>query len=473
MASSIQRRLFLFLLAPLSALLLAGTVAAYLTIRRAALDSLDRQLLAQAHAFAALTELDDGRLSFEYHEAEWRGERPAELSRIHYQAWLADGKPAFRSGAAGAADLPKAASGRAEPIFADFELPGVGAARSAQIDFAPRDEDAWSRRSRNPLIVTLVVAEETRALQALLARVRLAFAGVFAATLAAASAIAVFGLRKSLAPLAAVSEEVDRVTASTLGHRFAPTAVPAEIRPLCLKLNELLARLESSFEREKRFSNDAAHELRTPVAELKTLAEVALADPQPLPEEARAAFADALAVALQLQNIIEGLQVLARCESSQPLPVEEIDLALETAAIWETFAPRAAARGARGDLDLPRGLRCSANRPAAQAVLRNLLSNAAEYVPSGGGVRIRAAAQNGSFELQASNSAPDLDPADAERLFDRFWRKDAARSSPDHCGLGLSVAQAFAARLGWSLRAEISPDRTLTMTLRGPISSAS
>jgi len=103
-----------------------------------------------------------------------------------------------------------------------------------------------------------------------------------------------------------------------------------------------------------------------------------------------------------------------------------------------------------------------------RSILGNLFENAADYAPTGGEVQIRLQQNEAGVILRVANQAEGLDPADVAKLFDRFWRKEEARSGGRHFGLGLPLARMFAQAMGWTLTAAMDQQRQLEFTLTGP-----
>ena len=124
-----------------------------------------------------------------------------------------------------------------------------------------------------------------------------------------------FALKNGLKPLYSLGNKLASVDSSSLNHRFSKNDLPVELSPICDHLNELIGRLEDSFERERRFSGNLAHELRTPIAELKMMAEVTLRWPE---NETESHANETLDIAQQLQEIIESLLALSRYENGGP-----------------------------------------------------------------------------------------------------------------------------------------------------------
>ena len=151
-----------------------------------------------------------------------------------------------------------------------------------------------------------------------------------------------WGVRGGLAPLARLGESVAAVDSASLATRFPAEPLPDERRPIATRLNELLARLESAFARERRFTATAAHELHTPLAELRALADVNLTTPATETERAES-WRDALATTLRMESLALRLLELARAEDpARALHREPVALATAFAAAWQPWAARAA-----------------------------------------------------------------------------------------------------------------------------------
>jgi len=285
----------------------------------------------------------------------------------------------------------------------------------------------------------------------------------------AAAAIAIRRVvRSGLAPVNLIAEQAAAIEAHSLGKRFPADAMPAELHPICKRLNDLLARLEASFDRERRFNANVAHELRTPIAELRTLAEVNLQWPEDA-AATRQAFQEALQIALQMETLVTSLLAIVRCESGkQPLNREPVALAGLIETIWQPLAVRAAAKQFAVRVDLDRACQLHTDRAMLQSIVTNLLANAVAHTPPRGTVHIRLQQTVGEFTFTVANTTDNLTAQDIPHLFERFWRKDPARSDSQHSGLGLAVAQTFAQALGLRLGAQLIAADTLTLELAGP-----
>jgi two-component system sensor histidine kinase QseC len=243
--------------------------------------------------------------------------------------------------------------------------------------------------------------------------------------------------------------------------------MPMELLPICERLNDLLARLENSFTRERQFTADAAHELRTPIAELRSLSEVSLKWPDDA-EATDLAFQDALQIACKMETIILRLLALARSESGRQLIVlTDVSVAEMVEESWRSFSDRATENRLIVVREISSDLHLRTDHTLFEAIIANLFSNAVEYTPEGGTVRIWAGLQDSWVRLAVSNTVDHLAADDLPNLFERFWRKDAVRTPSEHTGLGLALSKAFAELLGYRLTAELT-DGTLTIALQGP-----
>ena len=213
---------------------------------------------------------------------------------------------------------------------------------------------------------------------------------------------------------------------------------------------------------------NVAHELRTPIAELHTLAEVAVRW-QHDPETLGTFFNDACQIASQMEVLVTTLLALARCQAGQlTVGSEHVVLAELVEDAWRNFSERAQERSLRVSLQIPGSAAVVTDRVLLSAIVANLLSNAVEYAPIGARVTCGAQADGGWTSLSVVNDNDTLTAADLPHLFEAFWRKDKARTSSAHCGLGLTLAAAYASALGGRINAAISEGQTLAMTLQLP-----
>jgi signal transduction histidine kinase len=345
----------------------------------------------------------------------------------------------------------------------NITLPSGRRGRAVQVRFRPQPADRTIVARAAP--VSLMVAMDRGEMDATLDSAALILVGVGSVLLLAMAVLVPTVLRRGLAPLDALAQQASGINAASLSTRFASDGLPGELAPISARLNDLLARLEASFERERRFSGDLAHELRTPIAELRSLAEVAMKWPDARPADTDR---EALAIALQLDGIVSRLLSLLRSERGELLVERRsIDLEAEIGRACNSVADRGLTRGLQLAPNVQAGSTAIVDAVLLRSILSNLLDNAVEYAPDNTEIEIDATGQGEQFAIRVSNHTGDLRPEDVPNLFDRFWRRSAARSDSSHSGLGLPIARAFAEAMDCTLTASVENGRVTFTLARG------
>jgi two-component system OmpR family sensor kinase len=220
--------------------------------------------------------------------------------------------------------------------------------------------------------------------------------------------------------------------------------VPDEIQPLVTALNGLLARLGGALERQREFIADAAHELRTPLTALRLqlqLAERARDDEARAQAHARLREGIARAV-----HLVEQLLVLARQDPDAPVEsAGPVDLGTLAMGVVEAHQPAAAARGLDLAVEAAEGVQITGDRAALRRLIDNLVDNAIRYTPSGRAT-VRVAREGGKVALEVEDTGPGIAEAERGRVFDRFYRGEAAAEGGS--GLGLAIVKRIAERHG-------------------------
>ena len=254
-----------------------------------------------------------------------------------------------------------------------------------------------------------------------------------------------------LAPLAGVAREVGRRAPDNLAPLDEASA-PREISPLIGALNALFDRLRTSLEQERRFTADAAHELRTPLAAVKTQAQVALG--ATADAERTRALANVVAGTDRASRLVEQLLVLARLDPQTALPPgQTVDLqALAQQGVAES-APAAAGKGIEVGLAPGAAAPVAGDAVLLAVLLRNLLDNAVRYTPPGGEVEVSVRPVDGGVSLTVVDNGPGIPEAERGQVFERFHR--VLGSGEAGSGLGLSIVRRIADlhRAGVSLEA--------------------
>jgi two-component system, OmpR family, sensor kinase len=276
--------------------------------------------------------------------------------------------------------------------------------------------------------------------------IRYTFYWIIPMALLLASAGGYFLARKSLAPVADMARQARGMGASHLSDRLEVSNPRDELGTLALSFNELLERLEKSFEQQRRFVADASHELRTPVAILQGEAEVTLSRPDRTPEEYRETLSILRDESRHLANIIEDLFTLTRADAGRyPPQLHELYLDELAADVLRRTRSLAISKGITLTSAIQPELPLQADEGLLRRMLLNLLDNAIKYTPSGGTVNIECVREGGEYILRVTDTGAGI-PADLQsRIFERFFRADKARSRTEGetsgAGLGLAIAR--------------------------------
>jgi len=272
--------------------------------------------------------------------------------------------------------------------------------------------------------------------------------------------------RRGIRQVERITQTARRIRSTTLDERIATDRLPSELEALGATFNEMLDRLQEAFERLSRFSADIAHELRTPIQNLRGGAEVALGRPRP-PEEYREVLASSLEECEGLTRLIESLLFLARAESPESqLDLESVDVARELESVRSFYDAAAAAAGvsltAGGAYALPARL----DRTLFQRAVANLVGNAIAATPRGGSVHLNAQAEPGGLCVEVTDTGTGIPAEKLPRVFDRFYRVDGSRTkSSGGSGLGLAIVKCIAEMHGGSIAISSVPGRGTRVTL--------
>lgn len=459
--SSLRGRLTVWLLVGTGLLLAAGGLALDLVIHARLLRDLDEHLAVKARSLIALVEQQEGRIWLELADT-MMPEFEAAKEADYFQIWSGDGSPVERSRSLGARHLPRAGIPVGRPLIRDLTLPDGRSGRLVEIRFHPRyeDDEEYARRGGLPapptggLEATIVVASSREELDAFLSSLHRILALALLALLAGTTLLVKLSLQVGLAPLDDLGHRLTAMHADSLRQGLDAKGAPAELLPLLLRFEELLARLQASLQREREFSAHLAHELRTPLAELRALADVALCWPDDSAQPAL--FEEVRDIGLQMERIVLNLLALARCDGGlQTVSTSEVPLRDAVESCWRPLARAAAERGIDVRMDIPVGLLVRTDREKLVLIVSNLLSNAVAYGVPGGRITCAATTAHGRLGLRVANPTASLEPDDLPRIFDRFWRKDPARSGGQHAGLGLTLVSALCGLLGLAVEARL------------------
>jgi heavy metal sensor kinase len=270
-----------------------------------------------------------------------------------------------------------------------------------------------------------------------------------------------------------MSAQAGRIGAENLDKRLAVKNSKDELGQLALSFNDLLDRLDQSFERQRRFVADASHELRTPVAILFGEADVTLAQSTRTTEEYRESLSILRGEARRLKHIVEDLFTLARADAGQhPLMLTDFYLDELVAECARNVRTLAGAKQLALHCETPREILIHADEALLRRMIMNLLDNAIKYTPSGGTVRICGGEKDSEYSISISDTGPGI-PAELQpRIFERFFRADKVRARAESdgggAGLGLSISQWIAGAHGGRIELTQSDENGSTFAVFFP-----
>lgn len=496
--NSIRLRTAALVAVGITVLLVQSGIALMLVIRAALTSQFDAALAARAEALRSLTRFDGVKVEMDFaSEAMPRfawDARPGRHSEVteYFVAWVSEGESwrvLERSESLRGRDWPGMTREERGAGTRDVTLPDGGVGRAVVAEFAPtaeHDEEAERGGEVAPAIARgvsalapvsaprarILVAMSLASLDRTLAAVGWSIVGV-GLTLALLSLLVVrWAVGRGLRPLSEMSRRVQALGPHSLAERFENGLLPTELRPIAEQLSALLVRLDEAFERERRFSAAASHELRTPIAELRMLLEVARSRPRS-GQEWHDTSGRALGVLERAQALCETLFRLSRAEA-RPDPSRSTTAVDVGVALAESAARAVALHG--GDERLVRvrcehGLNAWADPAAISIVLANLLDNALTHgaATADDPVIVDASAEAGRVRIDVANPAPGLGQDDLPRLFEPFWRKDDSRHDGRGFGLGLSVARALARAGGGEIHARLDATPRLVLSVDLPV----
>lgn len=423
-------------------------VVIYSVVRARLIEDVDGTMLVQARAVSSMVETRGDAVRFEFDEQQL----PEFRKHDYFQCWSTNGTTIVRSPSLSNKDLPRLAPSAQSPTRSNIRLPDGKAGRAVGIWFVPRPEDEGEERSAAPASpMLMVVARRTEKLDDTLETIAGLLVGVCGVAIVLSAGVMAWLIGRGMRPVDRLAARIAGIDGESLSERVEMGDAPKELTGVVQRLNELLGRLQAAFAREKAFASDVAHELRTPLAGLQAAMEVGTSRARSA-EEYQQIVTRCLRATRQMHAMVDNLLVLARAESSQ------LGLTSQTLAIkplleecWAMFADRAAERGLHLSWRVEENCELSADREKLRLVLHNLFDNAVCHADPNGGVTIEAAASEGRFRLEVSNSGSQISQAEASHVFERFWRGDASRAETGaHCGLGLTLVKRLVEAMGGS-----------------------
>lgn len=327
------------------------------------------------------------------------------------------------------------------PVF-DSEGQGGYSARSDRLGDGTRVVLVSRRHTAagRPILIRLAYSVEPIWLQ--LEQLLMAYLAALPVALACAGLAGFLLARRALEPLAKMTRRAEEITPDRLGERLPVGNPDDELGQLGRVFNSTLDRLESAFEQMRRFTADASHELRTPLTAMRSVGEVRLQRAASR-EEYRETIGSMLEEVNRLTRLVENLLAISRADSGQVQfhrqPISVMDLARESAAMLEVLVEEKAQHLV---LEGDEQAAVMGDRLILRQAIINILHNAIKFSPVNTSIRVSAARNGQDVQIRIADSGPGIAEEDREKIFQRFYRVDKARSSETGGnGLGLSIAQ--------------------------------
>jgi signal transduction histidine kinase len=260
-----------------------------------------------------------------------------------------------------------------------------------------------------------------------------------------------------LRPIGRITTVARDIQATDLSRRIKLSGPEDELKQLADTFDAMLARLDAAFAAQRQFIADASHELRNPLAIIRTNVDVALADPHADPDDLRHTITVVKRASDRMARLVDDLLALAR-RQEPTFEHEPVDLGAAVAEASDDFVVPAVARNIVLDRAIAPGVIVTGDRDALKRAVANLLENAVRLTPAGSRIRLATGSEGDRAWIAVADEGPGIAAEDQAHVFDRFWRADKARSRADGgTGLGLAIVRQIAESHGGEVRLHSKP----------------
>lgn len=438
----------------------------------------DESFTSKINLFQTLTEYDEDGLDFEFAD-----EFMSEYSRInnpeYFQIWVNDKEVFERSNSLLERDLVFKKIELNSIAILDYLLPNNQPGRIIYISFLPQVDDdddgivkkMYSLKSAPPLpIVTIAIAKERVTLNNLIFNANVYLSGTFIVLILFLAIVILFSIRRGLLPLENLNEQMKKIKNLNVENKIVLDDAPKELQQLIFQFNTMLKRLSDLMTRERTFSSDVAHELRTPISEIRTMTEVSLIGN----ESKKSLLSTAnniLHVSLRMEKIVNSLLELARTET-QDLKLDKTHLEIKTVidGCIKQLSSMAIEKKIYINIHSYKPFKIQTSEFYFTRVIHNLLDNALRHGCSGESIKIEYNTDGQRFLFAISNSTNSLETSDLANVFQRMWKKDSSRTEYSQMGIGLSLVREYCRLLDYNIKASIE-EGIFKITVQGSVTS--
>ena len=471
---SLRGRLLVCTTAGIGLIFLFSAVFTYAMVRSTLYREFDKALVSRVNTLALLVDVEDGRIEEDFDELLFREFLPSAHSEL-CQVWDSNRKTIFRSPSLGNSNLTYHEGLMDDAELFSIRFPDKRVGRMATITFIPRNDDerfSNQKTSYPAEKATLSLCRDTALLETTLAELRSLLTWGCGCMLILLILALYILMDRGLRPLRAVAKEISEIGVNDLSQRLAAQANPAELQPIVDKLNDLLEKVDSAFTREKGTTADIAHELRTPLAGLRSTMEVSLSRERDAACH-REDLNKSLAICLRMQRLVENLLELTRADARQlEIYPEKLDLPAFIMDRWREYAEQASERHLTVSWDMPTDCQVTTDSTRIGSILSNLFDNAVTYANTNGEIEISLSNRDNQAKFIITNTGNEVNANDVSRVFDRFWRGEKSRSATAgkrRYGLGLPLCKKLSALIKGELIVAITPDNEFSATLTIPV----
>ncbi|MCL4476805.1 MAG: ATP-binding protein [Nitrospirae bacterium] len=471
MLSSIKARVIAFYMVVLFLTLSALGVFLYFSLHKIVYNSIDSGLLSRAKALATLVTENDNETEFKFSDdVMWEYNSPK--SKSFFQIRRFDGTTLEKSASLRDSELPFQA-GKDQTSFKTIFLNGEP---TRLINFYVPEDNRHGNKEKTSAVknkghgLVIQCAEDIEDRIDLIQSysIVLSLSIVFIMIISASGSFLI--AKKALTPIKEISETIDRISESNLSERVTEKSIPSELKGLAASFNRTFDSLENAFNRQKQFAADASHELRTPLSVIISQGEIALRK-----ERNAGDYKDALTAIVEaarmMSEIVQKLLTIARLGTDKfELKMEDINIGDIVHESVKLLRPLAEQRDIAINISAAETFTFHGDHAALLELFTNLIDNAIKYNIPQGKIDISIRKERDFIETEIRDTGIGISEGDLDRVFDRFYRVDKARSKENGgVGLGLSICNEIVMLHGGriEIKSKVGEGTNITVYLKG------